>query len=62
VPTIHVVVGTPVSLFAVPRGPTDLRYSESSDGQRFLMLENDPSRETAEEIRVMDDGLDVSVR
>jgi serine/threonine-protein kinase len=52
-----ILAGSPVSLFAVPRGPTDLRYSVSKDGQRFLMLENDPSRETAEEIRVLDGGL-----
>ena len=50
------VLGAMTSLFVMPRGPTDVRYSVSKDGQRFLMLENDPERETAEEIRVIDDG------
>jgi len=51
------ITGTPVPLFTIPRGPTSLRYSVSKDGKRFLMLQNDPSRESTEEIRVLDDGV-----
>jgi dipeptidyl aminopeptidase/acylaminoacyl peptidase len=49
--------GAPVPLFTLPRGPTDLRYSVSNDGKRFLVLQSDPSRESTEEIRVIDDGV-----
>jgi serine/threonine-protein kinase len=51
------ITGTPVPLFTIPRGPTSLRYSVSKDGKRFLMLQNDLSRESTEEIRVLDDGV-----
>jgi serine/threonine protein kinase/Tol biopolymer transport system component len=51
------IAGTSVPLFTIPRGPTPLRYSVAKDGQRFLMLQSDPSRESTEEIRVLDDGV-----
>jgi hypothetical protein len=51
------ITGPSVPLFTIPRGPTPLRYSVSKDGQRFLMLQSDPSRESTEEIRVLDDGV-----
>jgi len=49
--------GMPVPLFALPSGPADLSYGVSRDGSRFLFLQTDPSRESTEEIRVIDDGF-----